>query len=368
MLAPEFGQEEIHIATAQEAMEDACSNARLLNYMDITLTTYDSDWVPSGYRVETRASRTAYAEQTFIDDALESETVRIKRELNGALARSSENTSALIEITEYHRPAGGQWEMSQFTEEEADSEPAFCGWSTENFQTLTRVGTENLSGTTTTKYEATRAPPGEQWDATWEFWVSDAGQLTQMVFHTRDSKAKLVYFDFNEVNQIRPPVGPSPSPSPTATPTPSPSHTPPATATPTPLATATPTPPATATPSPGTRDVWLEPDPSGITFDGQWREFTVRAVGMNDLNFAINVINYPDGPNSTGAIERSSRTNPPLASDECEETYYTGYTVRADTAFNLVGCEAGTVSIEIKDRENGHALLRRYSVTVSGGP
>ena len=67
---------------------------------------------------------------------------------------------------------------------------------------------------------------------------------------------------------------------------------------------------------------------------------------MNDLNFAINVINYPDDPNSTGAIERSSRRNPPLASDECNETYYTGYTVEADDTFHLVGCRAGTVIIE----------------------
>ena len=207
MLVPEFGDEEIYIATAQEAMEDACSNGRLLNYADITLTSYDSDWTPSGYRVETRASRTAYAVQTFIDDVLESETVRITRELDRPGARSSENTAAMIEVTEYSRPAGGQWEMSQFTEEGADSGPAFCGWGTENFQNLTRVGTETLNGATTTKYEAARDPAGDKWDATWEFWVTDAGQLTQMVIHTRDGKAKLVYYDFNEVNVITPPVG-----------------------------------------------------------------------------------------------------------------------------------------------------------------
>ena len=89
---------------------------------------------------------------------------------------------------------------------------------------------------------------------------------------------------------------------------------------------------------------------------------------MNDLSFAINVINYPDGPSSTGAIERTIRRNPPSAVEACETTYYTGYTVRADTAFHLVGCEAGTVIIEIKDRENDYALVRRYVVTVSGGP
>ena len=193
MLVPEFGEEDIYIATAQEAMEDACSNARLLNYMDITLTTYSSDWTPSGYRVEARASRTAYAEQTFIDDVLESETVRITRELDRPGARSSESTAAMIEVTEYSRPAGGQWETSQFTEEEVASGPAFCGWSTEEFQELTRIGTETLNGATTTKYAAARDPAGDKWDATWEFWVTDAGQFTQMVIHMRDGKAKLVY-------------------------------------------------------------------------------------------------------------------------------------------------------------------------------
>ncbi len=89
---------------------------------------------------------------------------------------------------------------------------------------------------------------------------------------------------------------------------------------------------------------------------------------MNDLSFAINVINHPDGPSSTGAIERTIRRNPPLASDECKNTYYTGYNVEADDTFLLVGCRAGTVIIEIKDRENDYALVSRYVVTVSGGP
>lgn len=224
MLLPEFGEDEVYVASAQEALEDACSSARLLNYVDVTLTTYDPDGTPSGYRVESRASRQAQSSQTFIDGALQSETIRLTRDLDSSVTRASESTTAMIEITEYTRPSGGQWEMSQFTEEKTESGSAFCGWSTDNFQTLARVGTEILNGATTTKYEAARDLPGDQWDATWEFWVTDAGQMVQMVIHRRDGKAKMVYYDFNGVNVIRPPITltPTPSPTPPATPSPTP--------------------------------------------------------------------------------------------------------------------------------------------------
>ena len=47
--------------------------------------------------------------------------------------------------------------------------------------------------------------------------------------------------------------------------------------------------------------------------------------------------------------------------------HYTG-DIEADGDPNLVGCRAGAVIIEIHDPENGRRLLRRYFVTVSGGP
>ena len=375
MLVPEFGEEDIYIATAQEAMEDACSNARLLNYMDITLTTYSSDWTPSGYRVEARASRTAYAEQTFIDDVLESETVRITRELDRPGARSSENTAAMIEVTEYSRPAGGQWETSQFTEEEVASGPAFCGWSTEEFQNLTRIGTETLNGATTTKYAAARDPAGDKWDATWEFWVTDAGQLTQMVIHMRDGKAKLVYYDFNEVNVITPPVGPTPTLSSGPTPTPTsnadrdahPGRD--ATPTPEPTPTPPPTPEPTVTPTqvPASPDAWLEPNPEDFSHNRQWRQFTLHAQGIQELHLSTNVYN-PSGPSSTGAVELTSNGTLPSPADACERTYYTGYTVTPGYSFSLVGCTPGTVIIDITDPSNDYAVIRRYTLTVTSGP
>ena len=159
------------------------------------------------------------------------------------------------------------------------SGPAFCGWSTEEFQNLTRIGTETLNGATTTKYAAARDPAGDKWDATWEFWVTDAGQLTQMVIHMRDGKAKLVYYDFNEVNVITPPVGPTPTLS--SGPTPTPTATATLTPTPEPTPTPPPTPEPTVTPTqvPASPDAWLEPNPktSPTTANGASSPCTRRA-------------------------------------------------------------------------------------------
>ena len=287
-----------------------------------------------------------------------------------------------------------EWMGENDSSEKIDGIPFFCDHQINLMDSITEGGRYTINGISTTKYTVTFKPAPDDsatslYDMKWKVFVSRDGKLVREIqsHPYSNTKSRVTYSGWGEPNIIIPPqaavftdrdlrlsvptpVGGTPGPTETPTPlatatltppataTPDPTPTPAATATPDPTATPTPaatttptaTPEATATPlptpSPGTRDAWLEPDPSGITFDGQWREFTIRAVGMNDLNFAINVINYPDGPNSTGAIERSSRTNPPLASDECEETYYTGYTVEADDTFHLVGCRAGTVIIE----------------------
>ena len=115
-------------------------------------------------------------------------------------------------------------------------------------------------------------------------------------------------------------------------------------------------------------DAWLEPDPETITFDGQWRQFAIRGNGLDGVDLGINVISYPDGPSSTGAVELESRSSLPSAADACRTTYYSGYAVSVGYTFHLVGCQAGTVIIELNDPANDYALLRRYTVTVSGGP
>ena len=134
--------------------------------------------------------------------------------------------------------------------------------------------------------------------------------------------------------------------------------------------TATPEPTETPTPEPGPQEdeAWLEPDPEGATLDGQWREFTVRAPGVRRPEVAFNVIGYGGAPTSTGAVALSAADTPPDAGEACESASYGSLRVTEGGTFWLVGCEAGTVVIEILDPCNGRALLKRYSVAVSGGP
>ena len=54
--------------------------------------------------------------------------------------------------------------------------------------------------------------------------------------------------------------------------------------------------------------------------------------------------------------------------DACETTYYTSCPLRVGNTFHLVRCQAGTVIIKLEDIANDYALIREYTVTVSGGP
>ena len=94
----------------------------------------------------------------------------------------------------------------------------------------------------------------------------------------------------------------------------------------------------------------------------------MRGIGLERVNLLTNVSVYPDGPSSTGAVELDSSSVLPSASDACQTTYYTGYAMSIDRTFNLVGCQAGTVIIRLSDPANDYALIREYTVTVSGGP
>ena len=88
---------------------------------------------------------------------------------------------------------------------------------------------------------------------------------------------------------------------------------------------------------------------------------------MERVNLSINVFN-PDGPSSTGAVELNSRSSLPPASDACERTCFSGYSVSVGYTFSLVGCRPGVVIIRLADPGNNYALIREYTVTVSGGP
>ena len=112
-------------------------------------------------------------------------------------------------------------------------------------------------------------------------------------------------------------------------------------------------------------DAWLEPDPETVTFDGsEWREFTVRGTGVDRIDLGVNV-----WPGSTGAVGSTGSSSPPSVSEACESTSCTGYTLRDGWTVRLVGCQAGTVIIQLgRYVGDDYVLLRRYTVNVSGGP
>ncbi len=101
-----------------------------------------------------------------------------------------------------------------------------------------------------------------------------------------------------------------------------------------------------------------------ITVDGQWREFTVRGTGVERIDLGVNV-----WPGSTGAVGSTGSSSPPSVSEACESTSYTGYTLRDGWTVRLVGCQAGTVIIQLgRYVGDDYVLLRRYTANVSGGP
>ena len=61
--------------------------------------------------------------------------------------------------------------------------------------------------------------------------------------------------------------------------------------------------------------------------------------------------------------------SPPAASESCQNTYaYASLSVRNGNTVKLVGCEAGAVRLELAQRGNVQQPLRRYTVSISGGP
>ena len=67
-------------------------------------------------------------------------------------------------------------------------------------------------------------------------------------------------------------------------------------------------------------------------------------------------------------MELTSRRSLPSASAACRNTYYSGYNANVGYTFHLVGCRAGTVILRLADPTNDYAVIREYTITVSGGP
>ena len=116
------------------------------------------------------------------------------------------------------------------------------------------------------------------------------------------------------------------------------------------------------------RSAWLEQNPENKPFVGEWQHFTLRGSGLDKVDLSVNVIGFGGAPSSTGAVGYATASPLPAAGEVCGSAYYSGYQMSVDRTFSLVGCREGTVIIELLDPGNGYALLKRYTVTVTGGP
>ena len=239
------------------------------------------------------------------------------------------------------------------------------------------VGQETIDGTLTHHYFQSHSPGGYGDYITMEEWLDSNGitKQTRRVSYSPaipgSAEARVehtnTFSNRGEENIITAPEGvtqPGPEPSATATPRPAlatPEPTPEPEPTSTPVPTDTPEP--TATPVPAT--AMLEPDPETAVFDGsEWLEFTVHGTGVERIDLGVNV-----WPGSTGAVGLTGSSSPPSVSEACESTSYTGYTLRDGWTVRLVGCQAGTVIIQLgRYVGDDYVLLRRYTVNVSGGP
>ena len=114
------------------------------------------------------------------------------------------------------------------------------------------------------------------------------------------------------------------------------------------------------------RGAWLESNPENGSFVGEWQHFTLRGSGLDTVDLSVNVIGFGGAPSSTGAVGYATASPPPAAAEVCASAYYSGYQMSVDSTFSLMGCQEGTVIIELLDPTDGWALLQRYTVTVKG--
>ena len=362
--------------SAQELMEDACADPSSITAYDATITTGGAPW-----RLEAEISRSQDGAISLISriydnsnnagarvgNTPDSETIYI---FNAPPADSAARTDAAPQVVDVGGTVYGRsqengewtaWTANRISHDVLDGAiPTFCGMPLSHFTSFEYNGQEQVNGVRTKKYTGLIDRPGTEWDFRFEFWVANGRVVRNDRTRLAPDSAtiKTTFYGWNEPNVIVAPVQVTPQTTPEAT----------AELTATPEATAEPTATPEPTPSTPTVDAWLEPDPSGITFDGEWREFAIRGTGLQGVRLSINVINYPDGPSSTGAVELESRRTLPTPGDACERTYFTGYSVSVGYTFSLVGCRAGTVILRLADPANDYAVIREYTVTVSSGP
>ena len=409
--------------SAQAAFEDACAsmeNGPALEHaafdLSSNLTMTRGDVVQLSKNDVRYSFSPHYARhevESLMDGTVLREVITLVQPDEGSGARSSGDTEVSYSVNSYYRhfdEQGGTAGWNAQTEplgqtasqaRNADTMATFCGMDVnELYINFRYLGEEELDGVTTKHFTGTNRDEPDGHTVQTDYWIeSDSGfpaqqrverVQTTVGFPTNRLIVITKFVGWGEENVITAPVVETPQATPEATPAPTVEPTPVATVGPTstpwptptreptptpgPVATPVPTPEPTATPEPTptpstpTVDAWLEPDPTTITFDdGQWRQFEIRGTGLERVDLATNVINYPDGPSSTGAVELESRRTVPSATDACRATYYSEYERRVGDTFSMVGCRAGTVILQLADPSN-NTVIREYTVTVSGGP
>ena len=381
---------------AMSALEDACAEPSPTVHFDLVeeaFFTAESSFIKERHRTSV-GDTGAFQQSEWFNRQGESSQAEVIYLIPTPQSETRSDTApppeSLITYTRETEPPDGQWgewesgEMplgvgSPLNTARSDEEPQqFCGIMVADFETFTFDGQETVNGIRTKKFTLGLVRGGETIE--WVHWISLEGQRVQEERRRPGSIMRSTYSGWGETNTIPgAPIGettpvPTLTPEPTATPaptpavtavptnTPTPTPTPGPTATPTPVSTPTlaPTGPPTSEPTPVPADAWLSPDPDGTTLDGRrWRHFKLKGTGLR------RVIIEANAPGSTGSVAFSSRPLPPPAA-ACR-TGYRAENKRVNSKFALIGCRAGTVTIELRDPAD-NALLRSYTVTVSGGP
>ena len=366
-------------------LEDVCEGTIAPTSYDILTLAYDGDGILIEQHEYSYATNGHHVISTYTDPdgalvgQIESITLAPPRAGSDTDTRAV-GISATGTITTYTRKALTNEPWSPWESEESPDYRPTPATNTENrrsgaaithvfglevasFKRFEYNGIETVNGTTTKKYTA------EYTVWRWEFWVGLNGWIAKDKRHHRPSGGYTIqtYSNHNEPNNVAAPPTPEPTARPTTPPTAKP-HTPVPAPTDTPALTDTPAPTPTPAPTDAPAPVaaaWLEPDPETVTFDGsEWLEFTVHGTGVERIDLGVNV-----WPGSTGAVGSTGGSSPPSVSEACESTSYTGYTLRDGWTVRLVGCQAGTVIIQLGQYVgDDYVLLRRYTVNVSGGP
>ena len=362
--------------SAQEHMEDACADPLPSDEYDANIRTFTARGESSERAVvgfdhdvgmhvriySTGLSREGDGTRSATAGTLMSESYVIWPTFSDSDpdsgSRSANQSIQRIYDREMRDGQWGEWEVTErLAEEEESGDEAnglFCGYDLSVFDEFLYNGVETVGGVSAKKFTGTMGTGSGNLDTRIEFWITADGTPVKKVqtLINSDVRWEITYSGWGESNAVAAPVVGSPAPTP-GTPTAEPTST----ATPEP----TPTPEPAATPEPA--DAWLEPDPESITVDGQWQVFTVRGTGVERIDLGVNV-----WLGSTGAVG-STGSSPPSVSEACERTRYTGYTLRDGWTVRLVGCQAGTVIIQVGQFVGGeYVMLRRYTVNVSGGP